>query len=686
MPSDDGADGDEKRQDPGEDEEDLDQIEEVPGNDSEEEEEDYDNLDDDNLGKDVDDDGNDSDRQAMDALDDALNELDQALNEDPAFAPDPNDHTFSPARDQRELQRQQQQWKQQQDSDSDSQDKDTAPSPRRLSAEGAPERLVAEAMREIRGAKTQQERQQAMTEMQEALDAKGRQTARAKQRQQAKSSHPGKPGSGPGEDEEDDPFDCCTGRCMSFCVAILALILGLLMYSASDPDPLDTRVTVFKGDGVLRTVVWPGQAGGAQPGVRGPNGRDTDWAVFFYKPYCGACQRVWPAFRALGATTNSSGRLRFGEVDCVADRGVCSMMKAEKHPVVRIYRATSSWQSKSGTTLFKREQVAEWSGLLIAYEVVDWFKSLQQGEDALLDGNVTWAPDAELASAMRRFKSRGRTQHESSLTHRPSDPAGYLTDAEASFAFGLTDHVFPHASAPLEGDRLESLLNWLDLHSRTFPKKRVRDQIRSLRTRLGARTKWERGAYETAVRTNGFSTDPPAESSWRWCTRERMAGRGGYSCALWVLLHTTLANSPRTQAKYALQVMALWVNDFFGCEECATHFVRYYEEHGGADVSDGQIGAVLWLWRAHNAVTQRLKAAEEADSAFGEEMSSRRSEFPARTDCKACYNATKGAFFVEEHSVFEYLQEVYCYESDTFVCAGFDDPSKAKDGRAKKQD
>ena len=194
---------------------------------------------------------------------------------------------------------------------------------------------------------------------------------------------------------DDDVF---SGGCCAIFVAVLAALIGFLFWYSSGPlDPLDTKVVRFKGDGVLRTVVWAGQAGGSQPGVTGPNGRDTDWAVFFYKPYCGACQRVWPAFRALGATTNTSGRLRFGEVDCVSDRHVCNMLKADKHPVIRIYRAAppppppttkageEAYEKAKATASrgrgmemrFKREVATEWSGLLIAYEVVNWFMSLQ---------------------------------------------------------------------------------------------------------------------------------------------------------------------------------------------------------------------------------------------------------------------------------------------------------------------
>ena len=128
------------------------------------------------------------------------------------------------------------------------------------------------------------------------------------------------------------------------------------------------------------------------------------------------------------------------------------------------------------------------------------------------------------------------------------------------------------------------------------------------------------------------------------------------------------------------------VNDFFGCDECARHFIQYYEEHEGEQVNNNQIETVLWLWNAHNAVTARLKASEEADSAFEDGVSTRLSRYPTETSCEPCYNASKGEAFHEPHSVFEYLQEVYCFESDTFVCSAFDDPSKGTEGREKAKD
>ena len=99
----------------------------------------------------------------------------------------------------------------------------------------------------------------------------------------------------------------------------------------------------------------------------------------------------------------------------------------------------------------------------------------------------------------------------------------------------------------------------------------------------------------------------------------------------------------------------------------------------------GQIGSVIWLWRAHNAVTHRLRVSEiQSDGESGRSPTG----FPDVADCEACYNVTSAGTAemaqATEHTVFEYLQEVYCFESDTYVCATFDDPSKNTDSRNLK--
>lgn len=212
-------------------------------------------------------------------------------------------------------------------------------------------------------------------------------------------------------------------------------------------------------------------------------------------------------------------------------------------------------------------------------------RCVQEGPDAILPTEgIDWPSAEELGAAIRRFKARGKTRHESSLSKRPADPAGYLVDAEAALAYGLVDHVFPYAGTPLKGDRLNVMMQWLEMHEQTFPRAAVRERVAKLRSRLAIRDSWQQDDYEAAVRSHGFSTKPPTDDTWRWCSPSLRWGRGGYSCALWVLLHTTLANTYRQNAQATLSAMMLWVNDFFGCEECARHFVQYFEVRENSDL------------------------------------------------------------------------------------------------------
>ena len=52
--------------------------------------------------------------------------------------------------------------------------------------------------------------------------------------------------------------------------------------------------------------------------------------------------------------------------------------------------------------------------------------------------------------------------------------------------------------------------------------------------------------------------------------------RAGYSCGLWLLFHTTIANSQWHLAPSALKLISEWVGAFFGCTECAEHFAQMW--------------------------------------------------------------------------------------------------------------
>ena len=361
---------------------------------------------------------------------------------------------------------------------------------------------------------------------------------------------PRRPAKGAADDDDDDEGLgwCGTAVCGGFVLGSIFL-LGLFLNRNAEPYR-KLKVESFANDEVLRTVVWP-QSGGSARG--GPNGPDVDWAIFFYKPYCGACRRVRPVFHALARTTNATAHLRFGEVDCVKHRGVCSMLEVESQPRIRLYKAAGGAEAakarmaekaKPGGSRvqnrWRRESAAEWQGMLIAYEISSWFERLQA--DGLLSSLIEWPSRDAAAAALREYKAKGDSQHDLSTTVRPKDPAGYLHDARLALEQGLTDHVFlavaaadqrtkPAAAASgsadaadapakkleLGGSKLKRLRSWIALQSDTFPQRAVRLKLAALHAALGGRGKWVEPRYDALLTKHGFATQPAEPSEWRWC-------------------------------------------------------------------------------------------------------------------------------------------------------------------------
>ncbi|KAL3932986.1 MAG: hypothetical protein SGPRY_000475 [Prymnesium sp.] len=295
--------------------------------------------------------------------------------------------------------------------------------------------------------------------------------------------------------------------CCSLFIGLIVLLIVAGYKLSPGADAFDqTRVVALKKDEMFRTVIYPTQGRSLH---RGPNGKATDWAVFFYKPYCPACKRVWPVFRALGNTVNDSG-LRFGEVDCVRDRGLCNLVGAESHPLIRIYKAVPSQAKESN---WKRESVAEWQGLLIAYEINQWF--IDQQAAGVIQAGVEWPSPERLALEMRSLKASGRVSHETTMLKRPQNAGGYIHDAELALQYGLIDHVLMSSSSDgsskptLSGERLLSLLRWISLQQEMFPRSAVRDKLEALFKRLQHRCPVDlrthcspHGAFETLSSPN----------------------------------------------------------------------------------------------------------------------------------------------------------------------------------------
>jgi len=145
---------------------------------------------------------------------------------------------------------------------------------------------------------------------------------------------------------------------------------------------------------------------------------------------------------------------------------------------------------------FVRRGVADWKGVLVAYEVVEWFKGLADGPYGPLKGRrIKWATDDALTAEINAFKaSKAHTGAEPEkivTTNSPTfDPLGYHKDIEAALMLGLVDDVFGTHTKILSGRRLETLVHFLEVASHTFPDRAMRLRLGQLRDALASREAW----------------------------------------------------------------------------------------------------------------------------------------------------------------------------------------------------
>lgn len=152
-----------------------------------------------------------------------------------------------------------------------------------------------------------------------------------------------------------------------------------------------------------------------------------------------------------------------------------------------------------------------------------------------------------------------------------------------------------------------------------------------------------------------------AELRWVGCQGSR-PGLRGYPCSLWTLFHvltvqheatpTTLDNTGlQGEAAPVLQVMRRYIRTFFGCEVCGRHFEQAAAESLGSVQSREQ--QILWLWRTHNKVNNRLAGSLSDDPLFP------KSPWPSTSLCSSCHEEQNGVHVWNHDNVLHFLRHHY---------------------------
>ncbi|XP_069741471.1 sulfhydryl oxidase 2 isoform X2 [Narcine bancroftii] len=147
----------------------------------------------------------------------------------------------------------------------------------------------------------------------------------------------------------------------------------------------------------------------------------------------------------------------------------------------------------------------------------------------------------------------------------------------------------------------------------------------------------------------------------------------GYPCSLWTLFHfltvraerhpemqinAGLDNGPRV----VLQVMRRYIHHFFGCRDCAQHFEEMAKESMAA--VETRDGAILWLWKKHNEVNNRLAGAPSEDPMFPKVA------WPTPDRCPVCHEEIKGIHTWKEEEVLKFLKSHYSVDNISYKYSG----------------
>uniref|UniRef100_A0A0A9YL12 Sulfhydryl oxidase n=1 Tax=Lygus hesperus TaxID=30085 RepID=A0A0A9YL12_LYGHE len=140
------------------------------------------------------------------------------------------------------------------------------------------------------------------------------------------------------------------------------------------------------------------------------------------------------------------------------------------------------------------------------------------------------------------------------------------------------------------------------------------------------------------------------DNGWLGC-RGTLPMYRGFPCSMWTLFHTLTVQSYNKGAEDPHEVLKAvkgYMSNFFGCTDCAKHFMSM------AVTMEGNVtsleDSVMWLWSAHNRVNKRLHGDPTEDPNFP------KVQFPTTTICPKCYHPN-GIF--DDKQVFNFIRKMY---------------------------
>ncbi len=265
--------------------------------------------------------------------------------------------------------------------------------------------------------------------------------------------------------------------------------------------------------------------------------------------------------------------------------------------------------------------------------------------------------------------------HAADPTHRMDHLLDYHFDVEIATAV-LIDHMFrgqPRYGDGLTPEKRPVVMAFIDALERAYPVPQCRASLTQFRRAL--EVEWPVFNPSDPTKTNVTSIAPDRiREMFSLCNRrdwKLYEKRGwlschgtytwtrGYSCGLWLLFHSLVghANAAPNDAFLVLLAIRGFVDVFFPCEFCRTHFLEATRSEIISKLKT-QRDVVLFVWDLHNQVNARLARDErghgppptyqstkpgaepktEYEMSFSGDPAFPHAIWPTLADCSGCRN------------------------------------------------
>ena len=244
-------------------------------------------------------------------------------------------------------------------------------------------------------------------------------------------------------------------------------------------------------------------------------------------------------------------------------------------------------------------------------------------------------------------------------TKNPPPDLLHQADLESALKFSI-GHEIPMIKT-IEGERMKALKNYTDALAAYFPMKRGNPMfLNTLRFVIRSKESITGADFRILVRSTEQEMSPvySEKSEWIGCKGSKPGFRG-YPCGLWTLFHTLTVNfagkheeHPDMDVTQILGTIHGYVKNFFGCADCAEHFITMAAKNKIFEVNTADEN-ILWLWRAHNEVNARLAGDDTEDPMY------QKVQYPTSEQCPDCRDENTGDW--DEARVLTYLKRKYSY-------------------------